>query len=315
MNDLNPQVSVAGGGFTGTIVRDLMGKSVLGAGFRPLVLTTYPNQNLYRNDAVGLNFEHILNGTVADRNINRYTPRLDPRTVISHSESEASIIHKAEDSAWCIASEMRYVLQTENAIDMTFTTTVREDRFPLGYVAFMWASYMNRARGRHIHFYGKQDGREGWTSFGEDTEEKPEGFETGTVSAAGAPDLPCEKGAISLNVLEDPDKKFLRPFYYGLVDGDGDLDTRDDTMVYIMMFDQADTIRFALWNFTRDEHGNHDPHSPAWDWQFVIRNPIVDKRYGYRARMVYKPYAGRGDVIEEYERWRKSCQDSDSARA
>ena len=51
----------------GTIVRDLTGKSVLGAGFRPLLHAAFPSQNLYRDDAVGLNFEHIMNGTAADR--------------------------------------------------------------------------------------------------------------------------------------------------------------------------------------------------------------------------------------------------------
>jgi hypothetical protein len=41
-------------------------------------------------------------------------------------------------------------------------------RFPLGYAAFMWASYMNRTRERRIHFSGSDAGREGWISFGDD---------------------------------------------------------------------------------------------------------------------------------------------------
>ena len=96
---------------------------------------------------------------------------------------------------------------------------------------------------------------------------------------------------------------FVYPFCYGLVDGDGQLETTDDTMVYIMMFDQRDSIRFAMWNFYRDEAGQPDAHSPAWDWQFVIRNPVVGQQYGYRARVVYKPFAGREDVAGEYRRW------------
>ena len=47
-----------------------------------------------------------------------------------------------------------------------------------------------------------------------------------------------------------------------------------------------------------------DTHSPAWDWQFVIREPEIDKEYGYRARVVYKPFSGRKEVREEYVNWR-----------
>ena len=299
------QIKVSGGPFTGTIVEDV---PRLGAGFQPLVHTAFPHQNLYRDEGVGLNFEHILNGTTADRDINRFTPRRDPRSVVSHAEYDASIIHRAQDSTWRIESEMRYVLQEENAIDMTFTVTLHEDRFPLGYVAFMWASYMKRTRERRIHFYGTQDGHEGWVSFGDATEEAEEGFETGTISAVGVPDLPYETDADTLNILENRHKKFIQPFYYGLVDGDGDLSTEDDTMVYIMMFDQIDPIRFAMWNFTQTKDGNRDPHCPAWDWQFVIRNPAINHPYGYRARVVYKPFAGRDDVFGEYERWQKGLQ-------
>ena len=47
-------------------------------------------------------------------------------------------------------------------------------------------------------------------------------------------------------------------------------------MVYVMMFDQTESIRFAMWNFIRDARENRS-HSPAWDWHFVIREPVVDQ--------------------------------------
>ena len=78
------------------------------------------------------------------------------------------------------------------------------------------------------------------------------------------------------------------------------------TLLYIMMFDQKESIRFATWNFFTDSHGNADPRLPAWDWQYVIRNPQLGLTYGYRARMIYKPFISVVDVIHEYERWRDS---------
>lgn len=294
------KVHIAGGSFVGTIVEDVPGPQIIGAGFNPLTHGRYPDQNLFLDKAIGLNFEHILNGTARDKAINKFTPRLDRCSIHRLADAGASIVHAAEDSTWAIESEMRYVFSGSDAIDLEFTACPREDRFSLGYVAFMWASYMNRTRERRIHFYGEMDGEEGWVSFGDPT---PNGFETGTVSAVGVPDLPYEEGAETLNLIENARKKFLYPFYYGLVDGDGRLETTDDTMAYIMMFDQRDPIRFAMWNFYRDEAGHPDAHSPAWDWQFVIRNPVVGRRYGYRARVVYRPFAGQEDVASEYHRW------------
>jgi hypothetical protein len=298
--DMLQKVRIAGGNLGGTIVDGVPGPQALGAGFNPLTHNRFPGQNLFLDKAIGLNFEHILNGTARDKAINRFTPRLDRCSVNRLGDAAASIVHAAADSAWGIDSEMRYVFSGGDAIDLAFTACPREDRFPLGYVAFMWASYMNRTRERRIHFYGEIDGEEEWISFGDPT---PGGFETGTVSAVGVPNLPYEEGAETLNIVEDARKKFVYPFYYGLVDGDGQLETTDDTMVYIMMFDQRDSIRFAMWNFYRDEAGQPDAHSPAWDWQFVIRNPVVGQQYGYRARVVYKPFAGREDVAGEYRRW------------
>jgi hypothetical protein len=299
-----PSVDFVGGKFVGTLVEDVAGDEILGAGFRPLCHSLYPKQNLYRDYGVGLNFEHIMNGTSADKSINKFTPRLDPRSVVSHDTCSASILNRGEESTWQVDSEMRYDISSEHAIDMTFSAVLQAERFPLGYVAFMWASYMNRTRERRIHFLGEDSGVQGWTSFGDDTPEAHSDFETGTVSSAAAPDLPYEKGADTLNILEHRGKKFTKPFYYGLVDGDGDLSTTDDTMVYIMMFDHTSSVRFAMWNFICDASGNPDPHSPAWDWQYVIRNPIIGQPYGYRARMVYKPFVDRADVEKEYEDWR-----------
>ena len=75
-------------------------------------------------------------------------------------------------------------------------------------------------------------------------------------------------------------------------------------MAYIVMFDQAPSIRFAMWNFFKDSDGNPDTHSPAWDWQFVIRSPVCGKPYSYRARILYKPFEGNEAVLKEYESWR-----------
>ena len=131
MLSLGSIAQLSGACFSGTLAENLSSQNPLGAGFRPLVHERFPDQNIYRDDAIGLNFEHIFNGAAADRDISHATPRIDPRLIVSHSRSEASVIHRAEDSSWRIDSEMRYKLVKPCAIDLTFSASLREQRYPL----------------------------------------------------------------------------------------------------------------------------------------------------------------------------------------
>jgi hypothetical protein len=72
--------------------------------------------------------------------------------------------------------------------------------------------------------------------------------------------------------------------------------------VFLLMFDRQDDIRFS-----------HSPigggGTPAWDFQFIIPNYQVGRKYGFRARIVVKKFtrqeSARKDAIQEYERWSK----------
>ena len=286
--------------FRGVLHDNVSNKARQGAGFNPLTHFLYPRQNIYRDDAVGLNFEHIMNGAAADAEISMFTPRRDSCYLKIYNDSTASIIHSSAYSSWGIESEMVYRFNGKFYLDLDFTVTLKKDKFPLGYIGFMWASYMNCTFDRRIYFIGKNEGREEWMAFGENTKK---GFETGTIGYYSTGHLPYEQGAKTLNIIEDPMKKFVYPFYYGLVHGSGDPSSTQDTMVYIVMFDQKEPIRFAMWNFFRNAEGKPDTHSPAWDWQYVIRSPQLNEAYHYRARIVYKPFAGREDVKKEYQQW------------
>ena len=285
-------IELEGGSFRGLLLDNEANADRQGSGFTPLCHRGRPDHNLFRDDAVGLNLEHVMNGAAADAERSMFTPRRDRCLLVSHSPGEASVRHPAADSSWGIESRMRYRLGPD-CVDMEFSARLTDEGCaPLGYVAFMWASYMNRTRGREIHFYGTCEGEEGWTRFGEDLAQG--GFETGTVAHATVDPLPYEAGAETLNIVEDPRKRFLLPFYYGLT---------ESGMVYAMMFDQEAPVRFALWNFIQDERGRPDPRSPAWDWQYVIRAPETGRTCRYRARLLYQPFAGREAVRRAYEEW------------
>ena len=141
-------IELRGGSFRGLLLDNEANAERQGSGFNPLCHLGCPGRNLFRDDAVGLNFEHVMNGAAADAPRSMFTPRKDRCLLISHSPGEASVRHPAADSSWGIESEMRYRLGPD-CVDMEFTARLTDERCaPLGYVAFMWASYMNRARGR-----------------------------------------------------------------------------------------------------------------------------------------------------------------------
>lgn len=273
-----------------------------GNGLNPLYYVAFPGQNVFRDDHVGLNFEHVFNGVAADRGRSRFSPRTDPCRISASSEDSTALEWPAEGSSWNAACQATFTMR-DDAIDLAFSIVPHEPVWGQGYLAMMWASYMNHARERAIHFYGRDKGREGWVAFGEDT---GDGFETGTIRWDGAEPLPYEEGAEALNIVEHPTKTFLLPFFYGLVDGDGRAETADDTLAYVMMFDQRESIRFAVWNFIRDHEDRPDPASPAWDWQFVVRNPNVGGEYGYRARLCVLPFTDAESLRREYETWAAS---------
>jgi hypothetical protein len=289
-----------GPGFKGTLHDNLSNKQRQGSGWTPLIWKPYPDANLFRNDAVGLNFEHIFNGAKAQHAISMFTPSKD-ECQLRHLGGQRYAIHwPSKDSAWGIEAEMVYDLSVENQVDLHFECCPTVNLFPQGFVAMMWASYMNRAVDRRIHFWGSEGDRTGWLAFGEGQGNQ---IETGTVSHALVDDLPFEEGAQTLNLIEHPRKKFLLPFYYGLLDGDQTLETRDDPILYLVLFDQTESIRFAMWNFYQNAQGKADTHSPAWDWQYVIRNPKVGQRYGYRARILVEPYKGTDQIWNAYRQW------------
>ena len=145
----------------------------------------------------------------------------------------------------------------------------------------------------------------GWVSFGETDGEN---VEVGTVSHIDSVELSHEPGEQTLGLVTDSNERFVAPFYYGVLDGDHNFDTKDDQLLFLVLFDQTASIRFAMWNFFKSKRGKADTHSPAWDWQYVIADPEIGKDYGYRARIIVKPFLGVRQVVDEYHSWKRELR-------
>ena len=88
--------------------------------------------------------------------------------------------------------------------------------------------------------------------------------------------------------------RFDEPFYYG----------RFGDMAYILMFDRPDGVRFSHSPSGGGDSEASRTTNPAWDFQYIVPDFAVGETYGFRARVAYKPFAGRDDVMAEVASWR-----------
>jgi hypothetical protein len=278
-------------------------------GFRTFSHSAYPNHDIF--GVSGLNFEHIFSRLSEDWERGEFSPRKVACVLEPHSGNSASLFWPSATSSWGADSKMTYSLNGNGYVDLEFRTSFAKDP-EREYLLYMWANYMCGVRSPVTHFWGIKNfssltdnfgtGDFGWVTFG--AWPLPPLFdEQGIVGFLGAPELWHESRFKNLNFMSYEDCRFLLPFFWGIVDGDGDLSTTNDDMVYAMMFDQAESLRMIMWDFARGEH------KPVWDWQYVIQAPKPGCSYGYRARVLYKPYVSPEDVVSEYVQWVKSLDE------
>lgn len=81
--------------------------------------------------------------------------------------------------------------------------------------------------------------------------------------------------------------EYQKPFYY----------ERFHNMVLAFMFHPGEGIRFS-----QSPTGGGDVN-PAWDFQFIVPDFEVGKKYSFQARVMYKEFKGPDEVLAEYELW------------
>jgi hypothetical protein len=70
-------------------------------------------------------------------------------------------------------------------------------------------------------------------------------------------------------------------------------------MALAYLFKSSEVIRL-----TQSPSGGGSSN-PAWDFQYIIPDPRTEKVYSFKARILYKPFIGNQDILEEYNKWEK----------
>ncbi len=251
--------------------------------------------------SAGLNFEHIISGHRHPNNA--FSPRHGRYVLrtVPDSETAVELVRKKEDSPWRISSNLRYECVAPHAVDFRFDCQVHEpERLgKRGTAIFFFANYMNDVADHALHFRGiEAEGAEETWIRADAPSGHPDHNGGGTYRHRNAkPVTYDEDHNFKLNSWSYDYPRFTQPFYYGRA---------ANGMVFILMFDDADSsgeeIRFSLFKFKLKQAPR-----PAWDFQYVLRQPDKSKTHGFRGRLIWKRFVSPEDCRREYETWRTTA--------
>jgi hypothetical protein len=230
----------------------------------------------------GFNLEHVFNG---DSLVQFFEPRVNPMTLYKKSAEEVLLYQKNTPVSGA-ESLTEFRLTEPCYIDITFSCIFHDAKyFTHDYAGFFWASYINKPADKSIYFRGVADDQTDvkWISAFSDKH--------GTKSTHRAVNdkydfyfAPDFRASLANNYS---DYRFSLPFYYG----------RFHNMALGYLFNSSEVIRL-----TQSPTGGGSTN-PAWDFQWLIPKPVAEKMYSFKARIVYKPFAGSEDMLDEYEKW------------
>lgn len=300
-NESGPVPHEVSAGDLRVLFRDNAESPRLLSGLDGLFHASAPEFDAYDPDnpgaSAGLNFEHIISGHANPNN--KFTPRKGPFPIsVLPDGRSVRLTRRREDGPWDMSSTLTYTVTPPHYVDMEFRCTPHDaslfgDR---GYAVLFFANYMNDVEDLALHFRGKAGPGEpeSWIA-GEAPPGHPDWNQGGTYRSVDAADLQYDEDVkFRLNSWSYDWPRFTQPFYYGRA-------TRGMTLM--MMFDRThtdiDEVRFSLFKFKT----NRRPR-PAWDFQYVIKRIETGREYGFRARLVWKPFAGADDCAREYAEWR-----------
>lgn len=228
-------------------------------------------QNLFVPAYAGLNFEHIHDGTVQDRKV-LFEPRHAPMQLRVVDPYTAEL-YQASTPHYGLESCLRYQLLEDGTIEMTFECIPRAPSFTNGYVGLFWASYIHHPDSLDIHFKG----------YTEDEPSVPRWIRGVTpahgvlathLAADDRRELAHDPAFPLTLVFNRSRHRYTEPWYYGVSHG----------MALVFIFRPKDQIRFSQ-SPSGGGQGN-----PAWDFQYLIPNYQVGKRYQMVMRVMYLPY-------------------------
>ncbi|MCO6457808.1 MAG: hypothetical protein J5I93_21085 [Pirellulaceae bacterium] len=246
-------------------------------------------RNVFVPAVAGLNLEHIVTGEHLDDRDTFFEPRNAPMSLRQISDTEAEL-HQPPTPTFHVESWSRFRLSAPHYLDMVFRCVPREPVFPRGYLALFWASYINAPSDKSMYFLGGLDGQQDlWTQFctqwhndQSTVRHRDDTFE-----------MTFAEGSRDALFKNDSRLRFDQPFFYG----------HFDDLVWLVMFDRSSGIRLTHSPSGGGINTALRSSNPAWDFQFLVREPEVNQEYGFHIRTALRPRCSRQELLAEVDKW------------
>ncbi len=247
------------------------------------------SRNVFVPAVAGLNLEHIVTGEHLDDTKTFFEPRNAPMSMRQIDDTEAEL-HQPPTPTFHVESWTRFRLIAPHYLEMTFRCVPHEPVFPRGYLALFWASYINAPRDKSMYFLGGLDGQKNlWTQFctqwhndQSTVRHRDDTFE-----------MTFPEGSRDTLFKNYSRLRFDQPFFYG----------HFDDLVWLAMFDRSSGIRLTHSPSGGGTNAELKSTNPAWDFQFLVPKPEVNKEYSFRIRTVLRPRCSRDELLTEFEQW------------
>ncbi|MBU4459521.1 MAG: hypothetical protein KJ579_03050 [Verrucomicrobia bacterium] len=247
-------------------------------------------RSLFVPGIAGLNLEHLVTGEHLEDGKTFFEPRNAPMALTRIGETEAEL-HQPPTPTFHVESWTHFKLAAPHYLDMDFRCRAHKPVFPRGYLSLFWASYMNAPDDKSLYFLGGLDNQKNlWTQFCTQWHN-----DQSTVRRRDDPfEMTFPNGGRDALFKNLSRFRYDEPFFYGHFDG----------LVWIVMFDRAEGIRFTHSPSGGGTHAALKSTNPAWDFQFLIPEPEVMKEYRFKVRTVLRPRCSREEIVAEFAKWK-----------
>lgn len=246
----------------------------------------------------GLNLEHSITGVALSNDDQFFEPR---RAAMQLKELEPGRLELYQPPTPYTHVESWTIFQCsgECYLDMSFRCRIHRGPFPYGYLSLFWASYINAPEDKSMYFLGTLDGKtEQWlqlcTQFHNDQSTVRHQDDTLEMKFAddGRPAL-----FKSFSTM-----RYTKPMFYGNI---GD-------WFWGIMFDGHSGIRFTHSPSGGGMNQQTQSSNPAWDFQYVIENPQLQREYSFRARSFLIPRCSRAELLSHFAKWQETSTNNTS---
>jgi hypothetical protein len=171
----------------------------------------------------------------------------------------------------------------DGCLELTFVCIPHVPAFENGYMGLFWASYIDRPQRMGITFRGVREGGSPsdakWlyaTTPAHGVNAMHPGWDD-TRRFAHVPDF-----ALTL-VFNASGYVYTEPWFFGVT----------QRLAYAQMFNAGDQIRFS-----QSPSGGGEG-CPAWDFQYLVPDVEIGRRYGFKMRAALLPYQSPDQVARE----------------